>query len=166
MEAIVEELITIISREIEAFNKLLSTLHEKQRAIVEGEIERLNASVKEEGAIATETRNLEAKRIQSSKRLAQELAMENLNPKLSEIIEKVEQKYAQRLHEQRELLRAMIQKVQLMSKNNQFLLNYSLNYIEKSMEILLTGGDPLKIYKKDGKVRTDIRKKKVLDHSV
>jgi len=166
MQAIVEQLITIVSKEIDAFDQLLTTLREKQRAIVEGEIERLNASVKEESEIANAARNLEGERIESSKRLARELSMENLNPKLSEIIDNVEQKYAQRLQEQRDLLRAMIQKVQTLNQNNQFLLNYSLNFIEKSMEILLTGGERLKIYRPDGQVRTDIQKRKALDHSV
>jgi len=166
MEAIVEQLIAVVSKEIDAFNQLLTTLHEKQRAIVEGEIERLNVSVEEESAIAITAKNLEAERIRSSNRLARKLSMGNLNPKLSEIIENVEQKYAQRLREQRDLLRSLIQKVRTLNENNQFLLNYSLNFIEKSMEILLTGGDPLKIYKPDGQVRTDIHKRKALDHSV
>ncbi|MCZ6819463.1 MAG: flagellar protein FlgN [Calditrichaeota bacterium] len=158
MEAILEELTAIIAREIEAFDKLLKTLHDKQRAIVEGEIDRLNSSVEEEGELASETKALEVERIDRSRRLAKELSMENLNPKLSEIIERVEKKYAQRLRGQRDLLKSLIGKVQILNQNNQFLLNYSLNYIEKSMEILLTGNKQANIYRKDGKVEKEVRK--------
>ena len=158
MEAILEELTAIIAREIEAFDKLLKTLHDKQRAIVEGEIDRLNSSVEKEGELASETKALEVERIDRSRRLAKELSMENLNPKLSEIIERVEKKYAQRLRGQRDLLKSLIGKVQTLNQNNQFLLNYSLNYIEKSMEILLTGNKQANIYRKDGKVEKEVRK--------
>ncbi len=158
MEAILEELTAIIAREIEAFDKLLKTLHDKQRAIVEGEIDRLNSSVEKEGELASETKALEVERIDRSRRLAKELSMENLNPKLSEIIERVEKKYAQRLRGQRDLLKSLIGKVQILNQNNQFLLNYSLNYIEKSMEILLTGNKQANIYRKDGKVEKEVRK--------
>ena len=163
MEEIVEELIAIIAEEIEAFNKLLETLHEKQKAIVEGEIGELNDRVRDEAELAGQTRSLEVERLKRSQELAAELEMENLNPRLSEIIEKVEKKYALRLKEQRELLKSLIEKIQVLNKNNQFLLNYSLNFIEKSMELLLTGNDPANIYKKDGQLRKEIRK--FVDHS-
>lgn len=166
MEDIVEELIEIIAREIEAFNGLLQTLHDKQRAIVEGEIERLNATVEDESRIASETRTLEAERVERSRKLAEHLEMENLNPKLSELIDKVEKRYAQRLREQRDLLRSLVERIQTMNKNNQFLLNHSLNFIEKSMELLLTSNAPLNLYKKDGKVNSGPGAIKVLDHFV
>lgn len=153
-----EELTAIIAREIEAFDKLLKTLHDKQRAIVEGEIDRLNSSVEEEGELASATKALEVERMDRSRKLAKKLSMENLNPKLSEIIERVEEKYAQRLRGQRDLLKSLIGKVQILNQNNQFLLNYSLNYIEKSMEILLTENKPANIYRKDGKVEKKVRK--------
>ncbi|MFQ5649060.1 MAG: flagellar protein FlgN [bacterium] len=166
MEAIVEELIEIIAKEIHAFSSLLEILHEKQRAIVEGEIERLNVSVENETELASETKSLESERIKRSRTLAKQLEMENLNPKLSEIIEKVEKRYAKRLQEQRELLRNLVERIQHMNKNNQFLLNHSLNFIEKSMEVLLTSSDPVKVYRKDGKLRKGLQKMNVLDHVV
>ena len=152
MEAILEDLIAIISQEIEAFNQLLKTLHEKQRAIVEGEIEKLNSTVQDENQLAKETKSLEALRIERSQELALQLEMDNLNPKLSEIIAKVENKYAQRLQEQRDLLRSLVEKIQVLNQSNQFLLDYSLNFIEKSMELLLTANDKRNIYQRDGKI--------------
>jgi flagellar biosynthesis/type III secretory pathway chaperone len=166
MEHILEELIAIIGNEIDAFNDLLNTLHEKQRAIVEGEISRLNKHVQNETRLANETRSLEVERIERSKQLAEELDIESLNPKLSEIIEKVEEKYAQRLSEQRELLISLVQKVRNLNESNQFLLNYSLKFIEKNMEMLFGDGEQPNIYKKDGKLHKDAPKSKLFDHSV
>jgi len=165
MEKIIEELIAIIAKEIEAFNKLLATLHEKQRAIVEGEIDRLNKTVQDESKLADKTKELEANRIERSQELALELSLDNLNPKLSEIIEKVEEKYAQRLSEQRELLRSLIEKIQNLNKNNQYLLNYSLKFIEKSMEALLNGDATVSFYREDGEI-VKHKQSKVLDHSI
>jgi len=166
MEHIIEELITIISSEIDAFNDLLKTLHEKQRAIVEGEISRLDKHVQNETRLANTTRSLEAERIERSKELAEELQIDSLNPKLSEIIEKVEEKYAQRLSEQRELLRSLVLKVRNLNQSNQFLLNYSLKFIEKNMEMLFGDTNAPNIYKKDGKLHKDAAKSKIFDHSV
>lgn len=164
MEAIIEELIDVIAEEIEAFNQLLVTLHDKQRAIVEGEIERLNTTVEHESKLAMETKSLEALRLDKSQKLAEQLEMESLNPKLSEIIEKVEKRYAQRLSEQRDLLRTLVKKIQVLNKSNQFLLDYSLKFIEESMAVLLSGAEPKNIYKKDGKMLKEM-KNIVLDQS-
>ncbi|MCG8606985.1 flagellar protein FlgN [bacterium] len=166
MERIIEELIAVIAKEIEAFDELLQTLRKKQRAVVEGAVERLNKSVEEEGKLANQTKALEAERIERTQKLAQELEMENANPKLSEIIEKVEEKYAQRLTEQRELLRSVVQNIQNLNKSNQYLLNYSLNHIEKSMQILLSGHDAVSVYRKDGTVQQGVTKNQLLDQSI
>ncbi|RMF66786.1 MAG: flagellar protein FlgN [Calditrichaeota bacterium] len=166
MDEIVEQLIEVISREIEAFQRLLQTLHQKQRAIVEGEIGRLNEHVQTESKLANETKTLEAERLRRTRELAQSLSMEDLNPKLSQIIQKVEKKYAQRLAEQRELLRGLAQKIQNLNKNNQFLLDYSLKFIEENMRLLLSSNDQFTVYKKDGKLQTESVGKKVVDHSL
>ena len=166
MERIIEELIGVIAKEIDAFDELLKTLREKQRAVVEGAVERLNKSVEEEGKLTSQTKVLEAERIERTKKLARELDMENANPKLSEIVEKVEEKYAQRLAEQRELLRSVVQNIQNINKSNQYLLNYSLDYIEKSMQILLSGNDSANVYEKDGTVRQRVTKNQLLDQSI
>ena len=166
MEAILEELTAVMSKEIEAFNELLATLHEKQRAIVEGEIEQLNKSVQDEGKLARETRALEEERVERTRALAKKLDIKNLNPRLSEIIQKVEKQYARRLQEQRDLLRSLVQKIHNLNQSNQFLLNYSLKFIEKTMEILLNGSDRASMYKKDGKLGKSLRRKRILDQSV
>ena len=166
MEAILEELTAVMSKEIEAFNELLATLHEKQRAIVEGEIEQLNKSVQDEGKLARETRALEEERVERTRALAKKLDIKNLNPRLSEIIQKVEKQYARRLQEQRDLLRSLVQKIHNLNQSNQFLLSYSLKFIEKTMEILLNGSDRASMYKKDGKLGKSLRRKRILDQSV
>ena len=166
MEIIIEELIQTISSEIDAFNEFLKTLREKQRAIVEGAVDRLNKSVEDESKLANQTKMLEAERIERTKKLAEKLEMENLNPKLSEIIEKVEEKYAQRLTEQRNLLRSVVQNIQNLNKSNQYLLSYSLDYVEKSMQILLSGHETTNLYREDGTVQNSRKQNKILDHLV
>lgn len=166
MEAIVEELIAVISKEIDAFNRLLETLHAKQRAIVEGQIEQLNGHVEDETRLADETKSLENERLASSQKLARELEMTNVNPRLSEIIGQVEERYAKRLGEQRDLLRNLVQRIQIMNQNNQFLLDHSLKFIEKSMAVLLSSQEQGKVYKKDGGVNPGLRESKMLDQTI
>ena len=166
MDSIVQDLISIIASEIEAFEQLLKKLHKKQRAIVEGQTERLNKYVQSENKLANKTKSIETERLAKTKELAKNLSLDDLNPRLSKIIEEVEGTYAKRLREQRDLLKSLVEKIQTLNKSNQFLLNYSLKFIEKSMKILLGGNDKASIYKKDGKLQTRVGKYKVLDHSI
>jgi flagellar biosynthesis/type III secretory pathway chaperone len=166
MQAIIEELIVIMSKEIEAFNDLLGTLHLKQRAIVEGEVERLNQTVQDETKLARETKALEGERIERTRELAKKLHIKNANPRLTEIIEKVEEQYAHRLQEQRDLLRSLVEKIHNLNQGNQFLLNYSLKFVEKTMEILFNGNDKSSLYKKDGQLQKSMTKNRIFDHSV
>jgi len=164
MNEIIEELIAVIAKEIEAFEELLKTLREKQRAIVEGEVQKLNNSVENEVRLARETKHLEVERIEQSQRIAEKLALENITPKLSEIIENVEHSYAQRLTEQRQLLRDRVSEIQILNKKNQYLLNYSLSFIEQTMDMLFAGNESKNIYKKDGKLKKEV--KQVIDRSI
>ncbi len=166
MEKLIEELILIISKEVEAFSLLLKTLNEKQRAIVEGAIEKLNKNVKDEGEITHQTKSLETQRIARTQELAKMLSLDNINPRLSVLIEKVEEKYAQRLSEQRDLLCSIIEKINDLNASNQFLLHYSLQLIENSMTLLLNGNEKLTTYRKDGKVKKESISQKVLDYNI
>jgi len=163
MDEIIEQLLQVCSREIDAFNQLLQTLHQKQRAIVEGEIERLKQHVSQENEIIARTRELEADRLAVTRELARRLSLENLNPRLSEIVEQVEEKYAQRLREQRNLLRSIVEKIQTLNQSNQFLLSYSLQFIDNSLKMLLQSEGP--VYEENGKVR-DEPSAKIVDHRV
>ncbi len=166
MDAIIEDLISTIAGEIDAFEQLLKTLHEKQRAIVEGQTERLNKYVQSESKLVNKTKAIETERLAKTKELAKKLSLDDLNPRLSKIIEEVEGKYTERLGEQRDLLMSLVEKIQTLNKSNQFLLNYSLRFIEKSMKILLGGNDKASNYQEDGKLQTSVGKYKMLDHSI
>ncbi len=165
MDQIIEELISVCSREIDAFNRLLSTLHQKQRAIVEGEIDRLKRSMEEEEHLIQETQTLEKERVQRTRDLAEALSLKRLNPRLSEIIDKVETTYAQRLQEQRNLLLSIVERIQNLNQSNQFLLNYSLQFIDNSMRMLFHGQES-PVYKKDGKMQAQNQEARLVDHRI
>lgn len=163
MEKIIEQLLLVISKEIDAFNQLLQTLHEKQRAIVEGAIDRLKDKIRAEDEIIRQTKELEAERCNRTQELAKELSLENLDPHLSDIIARVEEKYAQRLHEQRTLLMSLIGEIKHLNKSNQFLLNYSIQFVDNSMRLLLKGNETQSTYQKDGKLRKGAETPKIVN---
>ena len=119
-----------------------------------------------ENKLAHKSKSIEAERLEKTKELAKNLSLDDLNPRLSQIIEGVEGKYAQRLEEQRDLLTSLVEKIRTLNKSNQFLLNHSLKFIEQSIKILLGGNDKASIYHKDGKLQAKVGKFKVLDHSI
>lgn len=166
MEKIIDELVRIMTEEIKAFNKLLATLKAKQKAIVEGEIEKLKVQVKNEEKIIKETASLEKIRQEQTQILAEQLMMKTGNPKLNEIIEKVEEKYAQRLTEQRDLLKTLLEKIQHLNASNQFLINYSLKFIEDNLRLLSNAQNQTTFYAKNGERQNTLNKQIILDKEI
>jgi len=166
MEEIIRELVQTVSKEIDAFNRLLSTLRNKQKAIVEGELEKLKNHVDDENKLITETKGLEADRISTTQALAEELSLSSATPKLTDIIDNVESKYAERLREQRDLLKSILGEIRDLNDNNQFLINYSLSFIENNMRMIMTGKEELPVYRKDGSKHPSVENPRMLDQTL
>ena len=151
-DAILQRLIRILSQEIVIYTKLLTVLEEKQQAIVNGEVEKLQKATEDEQAALSDARNIEKER----KLTLSSLTGTSNNLKdvesLRQLISAVEYKYHQRLNEIRESLENILEKVALKNEQNKFLLNHSIQFVQTMIKDLLSSRETMNdLYASNGK---------------
>ena len=154
MESVVKDLTDVIEREVKAFQSLLEALLDQQASILRGDILSVSLSNEEVESIVTETKRLEKERCGKSKDLSRCLDVEG-ELTLSEIIPRVELRYADRLKELRHILEALSEKIQRTNKRNNYLLEHSLKFVDNCLRVLVEGREGKLSYDRTGKV--DVR---------
>ncbi len=153
-EQLLVDLAALINEEIRAFHRLLEVLQEEQRAIVEDDIETIEACVAVQQEVAGTAHQLEGKRVRIVEQLAQQLDLEPQNMSLSRLVEALEGPRAEELTQMRAKLLELNGKIRNVSENNSFLIRQSLRYTERCLDIL-TAQSPTQrgVYGQFGKVR-------------
>lgn len=162
----VVELIDILNEEIKLFNQLQNLLQQEQTAIVEDDLQGIEASVAAQQQIAGQAQALEQRRIQVVADLSRQLNAKSGNPSLVRLIEALEGEQGEELARMREQLLALNRKIRTTSENNAFLIRQSLRYTERCLDILT--GQPLGrgMYGKFGRARRNGDRHSVLNRTV
>lgn len=138
IEKLVVNLAQIVEKEASAFQALLDTLLDQQASILKGDTVAVNLSNEKVEQIVAETRDLERQRLGETQSLGEQLFVEAEGQlSLSQVIPLVENRYASRLKELRELLVMLMGKVQKTNERNRFLLTNSLRFVDNCMRILV-----------------------------
>lgn len=148
---VVKDLTHVIEKEVTAFQSLLDVLVEQQASIVKGDTDSVTTSNEEVEKIVTETMKLERARLEKSLDISRSLnTKEQLS--VSQIIPLVEEKYASRLNELKNDLSVLTGKIQSTNKRNRYLLEHSLQFVNKCLRVLTQGQGSAHSYSKKGKV--------------
>ena len=147
---IVEDLIQTVEKEVAAYQHLHDALLDQQASILNGHADSVSASNERVEMIAHETRELERSWKGRSRDLSQFLDLGE-DVRLSQIIPLVEQRYAGRLEELREMLLSLTTKVQSTNKRNKLLLERSVLFVDRCMHLLTGGSDSGPSYGRDGR---------------
>ena len=152
-DLLVVKLIETINAEIRLFHELLKLLKQEQAAIVEDDLESLDASVAQQHHIAAEAQLLEAERIHVVEELSNWLNMEQGNRTLSRLIGVLESEQSEELAHMRKTLLDLNEKIRATNENNAFLVRQSMRYTERCLDIL--SGQPAgqNVYGQFGKAR-------------
>ncbi len=130
------DLVELIEREVTLFQDLLEALNRQHQAVLQQEPEPVaesNARVQE---LVDATRRLELDRAHKAAEVSSHLGIETSEPTLSQIIPLVEEHYAQRLRELRQMLLSLTQRVQETNLRNKRLLNRALHTVTASIRLL------------------------------
>jgi hypothetical protein len=152
IDLILQRLIRILSQEIVTYTKLLTSLEEKQQAIIQGEIENMKIITEKEQVILTDAKLTEQERNISIAKLRTN--GENMNDveNLTQLIAVVETKYHSRLSEIQESLKDILEKVALKNEQNKFLLNHSIHFVQTMIKDLLTSNESMNdLYAQNGR---------------
>lgn len=146
---IVRDLIQNIEQEVNGFQSLLDALLDQQASILKGDAESVSKSNETVELIVAQTEALERERVGKSDDLSRILDMDE-HLTLSEIIPLVEQSYARRLNEQKEMLETLSQKIQRTNERNRHLLSHSIQFVNKCLHLLCEGQVQGTVYGRQG----------------
>jgi len=152
IDGILQRLIRILSQEIVTYTKLLTSLEEKQQAIIQGKVDEMQHIAEKEQSILSD-----AKLTENERNLAISNLRNNSNSmkdveNLTQLIAVVETKYHSRLTEIQESLKNILEKVALKNEQNKFLLNHSIHFVQTMIKDLLSSNENMNdLYAENGK---------------
>ena len=133
---VLADLTVVIEQEVQAFQSLLDTLLMQQTSILKGDTVLVSRSSDDVERIMAQTRVLEKTRRDKSVDLSRRFhANDELT--LTQIIPLVEEKYAERLGEMKDILHELSTKIRSTNKHNQRLLEHSLRFVDHCMRMLV-----------------------------
>ena len=152
IDGILQRLIRILSQEIVTYTKLLTSLEEKQQAIIQGKVNEMQLITEKEQSILSD-----AKLTENERNLAISNLRNNSNSmkdveNLTQLIAVVETKYHSRLTEIQESLQNILEKVALKNEQNKFLLNHSIHFVQTMIKDLLSSNENMNdLYAENGR---------------
>ena len=152
IDGILQRLIRILSQEIVTYTKLLTSLEEKQQAIIQGKVDEIHLITEKEQSILSD-----AKLTENERNLAISNLRNNSNSmkdveNLTQLIAVVETKYHSRLTEIQESLQNILEKVALKNEQNKFLLNHSIHFVQTIIKDLLSSNENMNdLYAQNGR---------------
>ncbi|GEM_PF-3251260 len=157
-------LIVILSDEVAVYEKLVNVSRRKQKSIVDGKIDELRKYIHEEQALIqnalaiAETRNTHINAVCESK------GVEDKRARLKSIIEIAPSMFAVELKNLRYRLKSNLNQITRVNKENQYLLNASIEYVKGLVRVFLQADDEsATVYSKEGLVSPPKDEMKVLD---
>ena len=152
IDGILQRLIRILSQEIVTYTKLLTSLEQKQQAIIQGKVKDMQIITEKEQSIISDAKLTENER---------NIAISNLRTKsdnmkevenLTQLIAVVETKYHDRLSEIQDSLQNILEKVALKNEQNKFLLNHSIHFVQTMIKDLLSSNENMNdLYAQNGR---------------
>lgn len=159
------ELIAVINEEVRTFHRLLTSLQEEQRVIVEDDLEGIEDIVADQQQLAVYAHQIEARRIQLVDELALRLDLEPDNVSLSRLVEVLEGPHSEELANMRGQLLELNRQIRSTSENNAFLIRQSLRYTERCLDILTGQQVERGVYGQFGKARRSVGERSVLNQT-
>ena len=162
---LIVRLIEIVNAEIRYFNRLLELLQVDQVAIVDDDVEGIEASVSQQREISAEAQMLEAERIQVIEEISRCLELEPESLSLNRLIRFLERNQGEELAGMRQVLLDLNTKIRKVNENNAFLIRQSMRYTDRCLDILT--GQPVgqRTYGKFGRTRRSDYARSVLNRT-
>ena len=159
------ELIAVINEEVRTFHRLLTSLQEEQRVIIEDDLEGIEEIVAEQRQLAVYAHQIEARRIQLVNELALCLDLQPDNVSLSRLVEVLEGPHSEELANMRGQLLELNSQIRAISENNAFLIRQSLRYTDRCLDILTGQQVERRVYGQFGKAKRSAGERSLLNQT-
>ena len=136
-----KELLISIRRQEENLNSLYSVLSHKQKAIIEGKVEKIEELIFEEEKLFKSIEFQERHRVEMLRNYSQRLNLkfqhQNLNDFLIELKPRLDPKFYNELITVRKNIIEMVRKVGLVNNQNRILITQSINFVKTTITSLV-----------------------------
>ena len=134
MASLVEDLLDVMQRETENYQKLYTLAEQKRRGIMDRDLEKIEQTSSEENEISSELKNLESKRVRVLKDMSVVLGKDNDDKILTvtEVILLLNKQKAEQeaLTKARDSLVKAATQMQFLNEQNQILLEQAMEMVE------------------------------------
>jgi flagellar biosynthesis/type III secretory pathway chaperone len=150
-QSALEEMIDVLTREVDLLSRLHSVLSDQQAALVEGDVEAIRRTVEAQMDVLKYVAALEERR-QSAIRALRE-SPDGEAVRLEAVISDAPESQAARLREIRASLREILEGIGDVNKHNNMLISQSLSYIDSTLRMIAGEEESSKVYTADGRIK-------------
>ena len=133
-EETINNLIDIIEKEIKYNSELLELLIQEQNILISRDITAIEKNIKEQNYIIDSIKKLEEIRIANVDKISEIYGISDRNLKFKDIIELVNEEYADKLYILMEKLKSVVEDIVKINNNNKYLIENGLEFLEENME--------------------------------
>lgn len=136
MSDVIEQLISVVAEEAEHCERILVLLRQQQDCLVRGDIEKLQANLREQEESLKRSRELEQRRRGLVQQVAEATDIDDQSPSLRTLIATLSDDYGRRLAELRVSMASAIERVNKTKEQNRMLIERSLSNINEIIHLL------------------------------
>jgi len=134
LEKHVRTLSDILEKEYKLYKQIFDLIKKEQSVLVSADIEKLEKNLYQQQQLTVEINKLEVKRLEELEVIGIYLGMLPERIKLAEIARHVDKDIAENLLKHEKLFKTVLQGILKLNKNNKFLIDRSLQFIEKNVQ--------------------------------
>lgn len=136
-----KELMTSLMRQEENLNSLLTVVAHKQKAIIEGKVEKIEEAIFEEEKLFKSIEFQEKHRIEMLRNYSQRLALmavhQHLNEFLAELRPRLDPKFYSEMQKIRANIVELVNNINHINQQNKILIAQSINFVKKTITSLV-----------------------------
>lgn len=160
------ELIDILDRQRELYRKLLEIAKAKQPVLVKGDLAALEKFTKQEEQIVVQVGKLEEQRSRVHQALANHFHVPEAEITLSELVSRVGTEVSDRLSQVGDGLKNILSELKDVNSLNSELVKQSLDYIEFTVNLITSMGEPPSYPDKPGESKREQPRARIFDQKV
>jgi len=150
MNELLDELSSVLEREVGCYEELIASAHAEQQALIRGKLEELKLAIEAQELLISSTKALEELRRQIRRTLAEQLGLPSDEVTLTRLVELGYDDEAGRLASLRDQVRHVVRDLDRLNAGNAQLINSSIAFINQTMWVLLQPGTEKPTYSPDG----------------
>lgn len=163
MNELVEELSSVLEREIGCYEELIASARAEQQALIRGKLQELKLALEAQELLIASTKALDETRRQIARALAQRLGLSDTDVTLTRLIELGYDDETGRIAALRDKVREVVIDLDRLNAGNAQLVNSSIDFINQTMWVLLQPRQPKGTYTPKGGTGTPVRDRALVD---